>query len=167
VQIAVQGTDVAGAALHLGGAERLTAWLCALDGGCALLTSGPAAGKTWLLSQVIMHALRRDRVPVLVKVEQLQTLLAEIEAADDWVDAYLARTLDGRHVAMLREEMATGRALLLLDGLDEAGVHRGLVERHVAEVVARRGCVLLCTSRPAGLSKGIFDGFHQLRLPRR
>ena len=31
-------------------------------------------------------------------------------------------------------------------------------------MVARRGCTLLCTSRPAGLTDGIFDDFHQLQL---
>ena len=163
VQIAVQGTDTSGGPLRLGDAKGLAAWLCGLEGGCALLTSGPAAGKTWLVSQVVMHTLG-ERVPILVKVEQLQTRLADIEAADDWVDAYLALTLDAGHVALLREAMTTGRALLLLDGLDEAGAHRARIERHVAEVVARRGCVLLCTSRPAGLSEGIFDGFHKLEL---
>ena len=163
VQIAVQGTDSSGAPLRLGDAKGLTAWLCGLEGGCALLTSGPAAGKTWLMSQVVMHTLG-ERMPVLVKVDQLQTRLAEIEAADDWVDAYLALTLDAGHVALLREAMTTGRALLLLDGLDEAGAHRSRIERHVAEVVARRGCALLCTSRPAGLTEGLFDGFHKLEL---
>ena len=163
VQIAVQGTDTSGAPLRLGDAKGLTAWLCGLEGGCVLLTSGPAAGKTWLMSQVVMHTLG-ERMPVLVKVDQLQTRLAEIEAADDWVDAYLALTLDAGHVALLREAMTTGRALLLLDGLDEAGAHRSRIERHVAEVVARRGCALLCTSRPAGLTEGLFDGFHKLEL---
>ena len=163
VQIAVQGTDTAGAPLRLGDAKGLAAWLCGLEGSCTLLTAGPAAGKTWLMSQLIMHTLA-TRVPILVKVEQMQTRLAEIKAADDWVDAYLALTLDARHYEFLREEMTTGRALLLLDGLDEAGAHRARIERHVAEVVARRGCTLLCTSRPAGLTEGIFDDFHQLQL---
>ena len=64
---------------------------------------------------------------------------------------------------MLQRLMRERRALLLLDGLDEAGAYRERIERHVAEVVVRLSCVLLCTSRPAGLSD-LFGGFHKLKL---
>ena len=60
--------------------------------------------------------------------------------------------------------MASRRALLLLDGLDEGGALRVEIERHVAEVLAPQGHVMLVTSRPAGLDKERFVGFRQLTL---
>ena len=65
---------------------------------------------------------------------------------------------------MLRAAMHERRVLLLLDGLDEAGVLRGRIEKHVAEVLAPKGFVVLCTSRPAGLDEACFAGFHRLTL---
>ena len=166
VPIAVEGTDTSGRAVRLD-AARLSDWLLRLQAQpgnrCALLTAGPAAGKTWLLSQVIMHLLGGALVPILIKVEQLQTCLAEIEAADDWVDAYLERTCALPYHAMLRSLMAERRALLLVDGLDEAGAARAKIERHLAEKLAPQGHMMLCTSRPAGLGD-CFGAFHRLEL---
>ncbi len=47
--------------------------------------------------------------------------------------------------------MMARRALLLLDGLDEAGQIRSEIELHVAEVLAPQGHVILATSRTAGV----------------
>ena len=47
------------------------------------------------------------------------------------------------------------RALILIDGLDEAGQIRDEMERHVAEVLAPQGHVLLATSRPAGIDERV------------
>ena len=103
VQIAIQGSDASGKPVRFGDAGALCAWLCGLrdlpesEGRCVLLTSEPAAGKTWLMSQVIMHALGGELVPILVKVERLQTRLLEIEAAENWVEAFLQSTCDATH----------------------------------------------------------------------
>ena len=62
---------------------------------CILLTAGPAAGKSSLMSQVIMHMLREEieLLPILVKVQVLQrALLEQPEAFDagwNWIDGYL------------------------------------------------------------------------------
>ena len=58
------------------------------------------------------------------------------------------------------------RALLLLDGLDEGGQERGHLEKHVTEVLAPQGHVLLVTSRPAGVDEARFTsaGFRRLHL---
>ena len=50
-----------------------------------LLTAGPAAGKTTLLSQLVVLALDGELVPVLVKVQRLQRLL--VDAADSFAHA--------------------------------------------------------------------------------
>ena len=65
---------------------------------------------------------------------------------------------------MLRLAMMARRALLLIDGIDEGGMARERIERHVAEVLARQGHVMLVTSRPAGLQKELFASFHKLAL---
>ena len=49
---------------------------------CVLLTAGPAAGKTCLLSQLVVHSLDLDGaevLPVLIKVQDLQKLLLSKE----------------------------------------------------------------------------------------
>ena len=65
---------------------------------------------------------------------------------------------------MLRQAMLSRRALLLLDGLDEGGAKRVEIERHVTEVLAPQGHVMLCTSRPAGIEHAKFAGFRRLGL---
>ena len=60
--------------------------------------------------------------------------------------------------------MAARRALLLLDGLDEAGGRRDEIEGHVASVLAPQGHLLLCTSRPAGVDDVRFASFRRLHL---
>jgi hypothetical protein len=171
VQMAVEGKDAEGRPLAVRDAATLFAWLAGLVVAAAprgaLLTAGPAAGKTWLTSQVVMHTLRGALVPILVEVQQLQKALTEHEAAfaaaPDWVDAYLRLTKEPAHYEMLRAERAAGRALLLLDGLDEAGLARARIEEHVATKLA--GDALLCTSRPTGLNAELFDKkFHRLTL---
>ena len=135
-----------------------------------LLTAGPASGKTTLLTQVVMLSLDGELVPILVKVQRLQQQL--LEAPDEfaqswnWVDAHL-RLEHGRGSAlyrMLRQAMTARRALLLLDGLDEGGAKREAIERHVAEVLAPQGHVLLATSRPTGVDEKRFASFRRLRL---
>ena len=127
-------------------------------------------GKTWLLSQVIVHALDATGnalLPLLIKADQLRDRLtkdaAAFAAASNWVGAYLQATCEGKeHPAMLQRALTERRALLLLDGLDEAGADRGRLEAHIAEVLVPQGHVILCTSRPAGLSEGLFARFHRL-----
>ena len=61
---------------------------------------------------------------------------------------------------MLRAARTEKRALLLIDGLDEAGVARARIEAHVATALA--GDLMLCTSRPTGLDNELFKAFHRL-----
>eukprot|EP00966_Prymnesium_polylepis_P087702 2029416-Prymnesium_polylepis.1 len=143
VQMAVAGKDAAGRSLPVRDAATLFAWLASLRQGAAkgaLLTSGPAAGKTWLLSQVVLHALDSALVPILIEVQHLQRSLtaneAAFTAAADWVDAYLRLTFAPPHYEALRAARGEERALLLLDGLDEAGEARARIEAHVATSLA-------------------------------
>ena len=169
----------------LSDAHGLTKWLLArhsaqLEGGAtkepctALLTAGPASGKTTLLSQVVTLALNGERtelVPILVKVQNLQRRLLEapdaFTTAWNYIDAFLRLEHEASHPAlyrMLRQAMMARRALLLLDGLDEAGAKRAEIERHVVDVLAPQGHVLLCTSRPAGIDEERFAAFRRFTL---
>ena len=64
----------------------------------------------------------------------------------------------------LRQAMMARRVLILLDGLDEGGVARQRIERHVAEVLAPQGLVMLTTSRPAGINEARYTAFTRLSL---
>ena len=167
VPIAISGKDAAGRPLAgVRDASGLAAWLQSLRGEGALITAEPAAGKTWLLSQVIVRCLESARVPILIKVEQLQTRWAEVAKKDDWLSAYLELTCSSpQYSAILRNCITEHRALLLVDGLDEAGALRTEIEKHVAGLV-ENGQTLLCTSRPAGLDESLFTNFHRLQLSR-
>jgi hypothetical protein len=141
---------------------------------CLLLTAPPAAGKTCLMSQLVMHILQSkecDMVPILIKVQELQRhLLNEsnrtiFELSWNWVDAYLqcvhGATSDLYY--MLRQALMARRALVLLDGIDEGGKARDAIERHGTEVLAPQGHIMLVTSRPAGLDEDRFRQ-HFLRV---
>jgi len=141
---------------------------------CLLLTAPPAAGKTCLMSQLVMHVLDSkecDMVPILVKVQELQRhLLNEsnqtiFEQSLNWVDAFLqcVHGVGSDLYCMLRQALMARRALVLLDGIDEGGKARGKIERHVTEVLAPQGHVMLVTSRPAGLDEYRF-GQHFVRV---
>jgi len=139
--------------------------------GAALLTAPPAAGKTTLISQAVVLALdRAELVPIVIKVQLLQARLRDAPDAFashwNWVDAYLCLTYAERPEVyrMLRQAMMARRALLLLDGLDEAGAKRAEIEQHIVEVLAPQGHVMLCTSRPAGVDEARFAGFRLLKL---
>ena len=69
--MAVEGRDPGGRTLPVRDAATLFAWLQD-TAKPALLTAGPAAGKTWLLSQVVVHALGCALVPILVEVQLLK-----------------------------------------------------------------------------------------------
>ena len=111
-----------------------------------------------------------DLIPILIKCQQLQKRLLEDEAGFalswNWVDAFLRveRGFDSPTYAMLRQAMMARRALLLLDGIDEGGIARKRIERHVTQVLAPQGHVLLCSSRPTGLDEDRFALFHRLRM---
>ena len=127
VPIAVTGRDASGSPLEtIRCPQSLSKWLNGLHaqlcgGGavdsrtaaCAVLTAGPAAGKTWLMSQLMMHSfsLGSELIPILVRVERLQKLLLEhpesFEGSWNWVDAYLRIKAEANaelpHYRMLRQ----------------------------------------------------------------
>ena len=172
-------------------ASSLSRWLRALHverclGGevtvpaAVLLTAGPAAGKTSLLSHVIVEAIEaagdggndEPLIPVLIRVQLLQSHLldapGEFVSVSNWVDAYLRREYSARGgepcYRMLRQAMSARRVLVLLDGLDEGGAKRESIEEHVTQELVRQGHVILATSRPDGIDESRFHGWRRLGL---
>ena len=157
----------------------LASWLLAahaarrdsVDAGqaaCLLLTAPPAAGKTCLMSQLIMDVLKSeecDLVPILIKVQELQRHLfvesnrSIFERSWNWFDAFLqcVHGAGSDMYYMLRQALMARRALVLLDGIDEGDKARDAIERHVTEVLAPQGHVMLVTSHPAGLLEERFN----------
>eukprot|EP00966_Prymnesium_polylepis_P243431 5629374-Prymnesium_polylepis.2 len=167
-------------------ARDLSAKLCELhaslcEGGnlerppCALLTAGPAAGKTSLLSQVIMGVLDHpsvELVPILIKVQQLQVQLvnqpSEFDKKFNWIDTFLRlQHGPGAYHGVLRQAMMARRALLLVDDLDEGGAKRSEIERHISEVIAPQGHIMIATLRgihTTRIHRTRFNEFDHLRL---
>ena len=98
-------------------------------------------------------------LPILVKVQELQRLLlmrdnkAVFASKWNWVDAYLLckHGAGSEMYNMLRQMMMARRALILLDGIDEGGMARYEIERHITEVLAPQGHVMVVSSRPSGI----------------
>lgn len=145
-------------------------------GSCVFITANPAAGKTCLMSQLVVESLESSSslVPIFIKVQELQKKLREEEHKAafanmwNWVDAYLAVThgADSELYLFLRQALMARRALVLLDGIDEAGQARVAIERHISEVLVPQGHCLVMTSRPAGVDERAFDRslVHRLEL---
>ena len=113
-------------------------------------------------------SLDAELVPILVKVQELQRRMlatpAAFEGAANYVDVFVGLEHEPSVHRFVRQAMASRRALLLIDGLDEGGRLRERIETHVAEVLAPQGHTLLCTSRPAGIDATRFGGFRRLAL---
>ena len=106
-----------------------------------------------------------------VKVQLLQRRLLQDEGAFaaswNWIDAFLKAehgVASPDHYLMLRQALMARRVVLLLDGIDEGGVARERIERHVADVLLPQGFTMLCTSRPSGLNEARFVRFQRLKL---
>ena len=126
------------------------------------------------MSQLVMHVLQSDEcdmVPILIKVQELQRHLFNeatrpiFERSWNWVDAFLqcVHGASSDLYLMLRQALMARRALVLLDGIDEGGKARDVIERHVTKVLAPQGHVMFVTSRPAGLDEDRFRQ-HFLRV---
>eukprot|EP00966_Prymnesium_polylepis_P258028 5960248-Prymnesium_polylepis.1 len=162
--------------LHISHDERCEGKQTGVPTSCALLTGPPAAGKSSLLSQILVLSLDKEAaelVPILIRVQAVQLELQEEAEAYttswNWIDTHLRlmheKEKDGLIIyRMLRQAMMARRALILLDGLDEGGTSREEIETHVATVLAPQGHTILATSRPTGLSENQFRDFQRLNL---
>ncbi len=132
-----------------------------------VILGDPGAGKTTLLKYLSL-ALASDqndlnlgrRLPVLVPVAAYATALADRDVRlEEFIgEHYRNRGLDLPIGDLVSDAIATGQALLLLDGLDEVkglSARRLLVDRVVDFIAAHRGAgnKFLITSRSIGYDK--------------
>lgn len=141
---------------------------------CLLLTGPAAVGKTTALRQLTTLALAQPHhlVPIFVRAVDMQRSLdcedhrSKFESAWNWVDAHLQvchESADGglATYAMLRQAMMCRRALILLDGVDEAGSESEHIKRHIVDVLQPQGHWLVVTSREA---HGYPETMHHIRM---
>ena len=139
-----------------------------------LVTAGPAAGKTCLISQVVLHVLNDEKtgvVPIVIMVHHLQRQLIEhpkvFASADNFVEAHL-QLLHGETSDMYKclcLAVRARRALLLFDGIDEGGQMRTEIQTHILKVLAPQGHTILVASRPAGLDDaGFSEAFYRVNI---
>ena len=144
-----------------------------------LLTAGVGGGKTLAIHTLATLAAQRTKgdadpnlVPIVISVAKLAHWMAEeggeaaFGRAWNFADAYVARE-HGRGsetYTMLRQAMLARRALLLIDGLDEGGAVVGdRIRRHVAEVLAQQGHLMVVTAR-SGATAAVLATFQHVVL---
>lgn len=130
-----------------------------------LVVGPPGSGKSLLVSQTVMQAIRdptpQALVPIVVRVATLQQRLqsshrATFARAWNYVDAYLQceHGTQSDMYLMLRQAMLSRRALIVLDGVDEGAASHEDIERHITQVLASQGNALFVTARLGALWEG-------------
>ncbi|KAK3249355.1 hypothetical protein CYMTET_41213 [Cymbomonas tetramitiformis] len=142
---------------------------------CYVLIAGAAMGKTTLLKRVMVECAgdgASEFLPILVlALDWASKLRAGLVTGDGYnlLSAYL-RVLHGatsRTFLLLQQALSMRRALILVDGMDEAGEQKPVLERYLFSRLAVEGHRLVITSRQGGLSQQQVllrgDTFLQLR----
>ena len=105
------------------------------------------------------HHQDRDKLEAEQRVQMQQAYRRSTFANSwNWADAYL-RSIHGADnpiYILHRQALISRRALLILDGIDEGGAARDEIEKHVVEVLAKQGHVIVATSRLQGLQTDLF-----------
>lgn len=135
-----------------------------------VITGPPGSGKTTLLQHVAVALAKRRhrklgiawRLPILLFVRELPSWLDQTDPPDlaDLLHRGKAPELPGM-AAWLATELAAGRCLILLDGLDEVGdlsARQAVVRWIDAQRLRYDRCQFVLTSRP--------QGYRQARLAR-
>ena len=112
-----------------------------------VLLGHPGAGKSTILRRLALDLLRSgERVPFLLRVTELVSHNGNLMAA-------MAAAWPGVPQAPLRAALAGSRAVILLDGLDEA-LDLGVAHKAVVAVASQaRDCPVIVTSRHTGYSR--------------
>jgi len=137
-----------------------------------VLLGDPGSGKSTLVSWIVWNLAREgenpwkqalnNRTPFVMVLRELS--LDRVKTWDDLLNAYLkywsARLLGGsRYVSHVDELLESGRAMIMLDGLDEVGnpqVQENLRQSVWEGMRKYEGCAWLLTSRVVG-----YLGYHE------
>lgn len=131
-----------------------------------LLVGGPGSGKTFFLRHCALaasgaaHFAGQDRpLPIYLSLAAVRARDVGRTLLDEAIDDLLEAGLAAVHAVIAEAE--AGRALFLIDGLDEVGDARGAVAAQVAALAARfPRCSVIVTSRPGGLTAVDLDAIH-------
>ena len=111
-----------------------------------VLLGDPGCGKTTLLHHLALELLRKDKLlPVLLSIAELR--------AGEGIGQAVARCYGQEYARPVLAAIGRGRAVLLLDGLDEA-LRPASARRAVqAMTVAARRCAVIVASRTTGYQR--------------
>ena len=178
LKILLPGAE-AGAEAGAGPAGRRGGEQVAADGDLRIVVLGAAAaGKSCLLKRVLVMCAQRysgakdDLVPVLILLIDLGRVMARhspepLTADDDLIEEYLKDKYgaESNRFKVLKKAVAEGRALLLLDGLDEAGDQKNHIERWIERTVnANSRQRLIVSSRHSGFKEEVFSEFKFIQV---
>lgn len=113
--------------------------------------------------------MKGGHVPILILLIDLSREMTrqKWEKDEDLVVNYL-KLVHGegsRRCKMLLHMLETDRALLILDGLDEAGKNKDAIETYIQQrIVTSRRCHLVVSSRNTGFNEKEFGNFSFLQL---
>ncbi|KAK3250001.1 hypothetical protein CYMTET_40594 [Cymbomonas tetramitiformis] len=128
---------------------------------CYILIAGAAMGKTTLMRRIMVDCAedrQAEFVPILVLALDWARKLREGLVTGDNPNLLLAylRVLHGdrsRKFLLLQQALAMRRALILVDGMDEAGERMPILAHYLVSQLAKEGHRLVITSRPGGVSQ--------------
>jgi Ran GTPase-activating protein (RanGAP) involved in mRNA processing and transport len=126
---------------------------------CSIILGGPASGKTSFARQLVMLCIRtnNDFMPIFVAVIDLARKMRHYKFRGDLIHEYLKVTHgeNTQRYIMLRQALYSRCALIIADGIDEAGAMKPRIEKYLVRL-ARGGQRVICTSRAEGYTPTLY-----------
>ncbi len=135
------------------------------DNGRLLIRGDAGTGKSTLLRWVGMRAAARGQIPFLIRLRKCRA--GSLPSPDDFPEL-IATSLGSPPADWVRSVLKRGRALLLLDGVDEIpNAHRETIRRGIEDLVGQyRGTYYVVSTRPRAVDPDWLAtlGFREARI---